>query len=266
MARSMGYFNQTIDQIVPWMVLEDNLKSLMQNSDDYDEETRELLITMQTDVSVGTHAYFISAKKVHDWSSSAIPVLTTYIQFFDKSNTDISTAQKTLIQTVLGDGLNVMKYAQSKLSSYSAHFNQAVEKFPLLSFRLGIEFDSKSTYMQGRAEKFREFVYAKAKVPKKFISSVMMNMVIQKFLTNLVKDVESLKRSYEELRENLVKASTVIEDIKNKLKDEVEIIQNLNVQDTKVFANLDQNLKEPIVEAVQNLISNCNQFLQNYIQ
>lgn len=265
---TMGLYNKVLDEVIPWKEFEATLSELDRYHDDYSKESAELLDQIKAYMVDGMDAYHRSSKSIYDWTGTTLPILTQYLDLFDKnSENDAKTAKKLLVD-MLDDGIKSMTHAQKELASCSAHFNQASGKLVSLNTRLGIDFDKESNYYASQVSDIRLKAYIGAAILGPFGLLIAAGIVEGKVVPDLDAKLADIKKFYEEVKDKVVRTQDDIDNVKVKLNEEIRVIGDLKIQTetAEIFVGLNDELKTFIVESVEGLISKCNEFRLKHIQ
>lgn len=264
---ALDLYNRVLDQVVPWQSFEETLAELDHFRSDYSKESGDLLGQIKTCLMDGMDAYFRSTQSVYEWSSLVVKLLDVYIQLFDQNDETKSESQKSILVSVLGDGIEKMKVAQKELENSSSSFNQAAGKLTSLNHRLAIEFDSKSDYYAEKVAMLRIKGYSGAAIFGLTGLGVAYIVLENKMIPELTAKLESIKRFYEDAQSKVSKAFDDIDETKNKLKDEIRVIGDLKVQtlETKTFVVMDKDLCDVAINSARELIEKCHEYRKRHI-
>lgn len=246
MLKTMELFTETLDLYVPWKIFEKKVKDMEIYSENYSEETTDLFDAVETDVALGISAYLVSAKYVYDWSGLVAPTLNSFIKLYKTDTAGVAEGQKSILVRALEAEIDIMKKAQSKLSSCSWNFQHATKKLETLSEHLAIEFSTEGKYYKHLMENYQTDDKERA--------------------AEVLAELDYSKKSFDTLIEKLTKASADLDETKEKLREENRNIEDLKnqLEDAKADANVDQSLKQSIIDTIEILMSKCNEFHRNY--
>lgn len=253
--------------MAPWMTFADEFNKY---HDDYQQETKDLIINIQDDVKDGMNFCTTAANNAYQWSGCVVPAIEAYNILFNKTGEDLASAQKTLLLDVLEDGLQVLEDTLPALANCSSFFWNAADKLPLLSSRIENEFGVFGNYHLRQLDKLESAVDTNATLSRHYIATYgpLFRLAKRKFDAELRTEMESIKESYEIFKEKLINATVHIGQTKSALKAQIEIVEDLRFETkySDIFANLDPRPNEQITESVNDLIKNCNILHQKYIK
>lgn len=160
--KALELYNKILDQIVPWKTYEETVKELDRFRDDYSNESAKLVGEVKTLIKDAQDNYFSATQSIYEWCSLTTKLLAIYLQLFEKKTSKTYEAQRELLVKVLDDGLTKMSAGQAKLLQSSMNFNNVAGKLATLNSRLTNDFDTKSSYFQGKVDKIRKDANADA--------------------------------------------------------------------------------------------------------
>jgi len=164
-----------------------------------------------------------------------------------------------------------MESGRTKIEQSSGNFSIVSGKLLELHARLTNEFDSKSSYFEGKVAKIRTDAYAGAVSgicggPFGLIISysIAAGIVEGQLIPELKKKLESVKNYYTNLQSTVDQTNAAINGTKEKLEAEVKSIGVMKGQTeaTKFdIKELDsEDMKEFVVKDVNILIAQCNEY------
>lgn len=218
----------------------------------------------------GMDAYFRATQSVYEWCGLAVPLLNAYNKLFTgEMNQGKFTAQRTLLLKVLVDGIAKMEKAQAELAASSGSFNESAGKLTSLKRRLETDFSENSEYFQNKISEMRKKAYIGAAFAGPFGLIIAAGVVEGKLVPDLKRKMGEIQKFYDELLATVSQSFTDIDETKAKLKEEIRVIGDLKTQaeETKTFIELDNTpeLKETIVDSVNNLIQKCKDYRERHI-
>lgn len=252
--------------MVPWKEFEETFNSIDKYHDDYSVKSGDLLGKVKTLMYNGQDAYFKATQEVSNWASLAVKMLEVYIKLFQQHNVKKAEAQKSLLLTVLNDGIEKMTTAKESLHKSSASFNGAVGELTALNMNLAAEFNSKSDFYQQKVTALRTKGYA---IGACFglIGLVTEYIVLENgVIPELTNKLNSIRIFYEDTRRNVSKAIIDIDSIKNQMAEEIHVIGQLQTQTekTKIVVEYDLGDQEEIIQSAKRLIANCKQYQERH--
>lgn len=273
--KALDLYNKVLDQIVPWKTYEETVKELDRFREDYSNEAGKLVGEVKTLIKNAEDNYFVATQSIYEWCGLTIKLLAIYLDLFEKRTSKTYEAQRALLIKVLEDGLTKMSAGQAQLEQSSMNFNSVAGKLTALHVRLTNDFDSKSSYMQGKVDKIRKEAYGGAAAGfvlgpfGALISySIAAGVVEGKLIPELMKKFAEVKAFFDKLHGIIDKTNVDIDSTKIKLKEEVKNIGVLKVQteETKALIPLDDldALRDTILESVNNLIFQCNEYQKRH--
>lgn len=264
-----------LDQIIPWKTYEETVKELDRFRDDYSNESGQLVGEVKTLIMNAGDNYFSATQSIYEWCGLTKNLLAIYLRLFEKRTSKTYESQKTLLLKVLDDGLIKMSAGQDKLNQCSLNFNNVAGKLTTLKTRLSNDFNTESSYFQGKVDKIRKEAYGGAAVGLVFgpfgamISySIAAGVVEGKLIPELVEKFAATKDYFDKLRVTIDKTNGDIDTTKVKLRDEFKQIGVLKGQteETKTLVSLDDmdHLRDVILDSVNNLILQCNEYQERH--
>lgn len=266
LGNTMDLYNEILDDFAPFKTFKDKVEEIYLYSDYYSKESSRQLAVIRAIIADGIDSYYVATKFINDWIIKAIPILTTYIELFDKNTPDEAEAQKTLLLKLLDEGIDTLKEAQDDLGTSSARFNKASGRLTQLYIQLGSELETESKNINDQVSDLK----MKAYIGLIFgpLGLLVANRVIENdFLPELNDKLELAKEVYTGEREKIAKTFIDIDVIKTKLNNEIRIVGGIKVhiETTKILAGIDHSLKQFIVESVEKLIKKCEDYRQKHI-
>lgn len=272
---ALDLYNRVLDQIVPWQTYEEAVKELDRYRQDYSNESAKLVGEVKTLMKDAQDNYFSATQMIYEWCGLTIKLLAVYLQLFEKKTPQTYEAQKELLVKVLDDGITKMTAGQVRLQQSSTNFNSVAGKLTTLYSRLTNDFDSASSYYQGKVDKIRKEAYAGASVgvvggPFGVIISysIAAGVVEGKLIPELTNRFEEVKKFFLHLQALIDKTNVDIDSTKIKLENEIRAIGDLKVQtqDTKLLVPMDHldELRDTVLQSVNNLIAQCNEYQKRH--
>lgn len=275
--KALALYNKILDQIVPWKTYEDTVKELDRFREDYSNESAKLVGEVKTLMKDAQDNYFSATQSIYEWCGLTTKLLAIYLQLFEKKTSTTYEAQKQLLLKVLEDGISKMSAGQVKLQQSSMNFNNVAGKLTTLHSRLTNEFDTKSSYFEGKVDKMRKEAYGGAAAGFIFgpfgaiiAYSIAAGVVEGKFVPELAKKLAEVKSFFEDLQKLIGKTNVDIDSTKVKLQNEIKSIGDLKVQtqDTKYLIPMDHldELRDTILKSVNSLIAQCKEYQKRHGQ
>lgn len=214
-------------------------------------------------------AYFRAVQSVYEWCGLTIPLLQIYNKLFTGSmNQGKFNAQRALLLKVLGDGIQKMEKAQDELAASSRSFNSAAGKLTSLKKRLESDFDERSEYFENKKKDLRMKAYIGSAFAGPFGLAIAAGVVEGIYVPQLKQKMKNIQDFYHDLLRTIEKTFKEIDQTKTKLKEEIRIIGDLKTktEQTKTLMELDNTpeLKDSIVESVNNLINKCEDYRKRH--
>lgn len=275
MNNALGLYNKVLDQIIPWKTFEDTVKELDRYSSEYSSESAQLVSEIKSLMNNAHDSYHGATQYIYEWCSSTIQFLGNYRQLFDKRPSNAYEQLKAILIQVLDNGTKKMDAAQTKLLQSSASFNNAAGKLTTLHSRFTNEFDSKSSYYQGKVNQIRTEAYAGAAAgviggPLGLIIAyaIAASTVEGKLIPELNQKLNEVKNFFDHLKSKIDRSNVDIDATKSKLQGEVKNIGALKIQneETKTLIPLDDldALRDNVLGSVNALIAQCNEYQKRH--
>lgn len=167
---------------------------------------------------------------------------------------------------MLEEGMAKMNEAQKELQSSSSSFNDAAGKLTSLNIRLEAEFDSKSDFYKQKVTTLRMVGYGGAAcfgLPGLGVAYIVLE---NNMIPELTAKLESIKKFYQDMKEQVSKAFIDIDNTKTQLQDEIRVIGILKVQAQDVHTTVTMGAadEEDITESATELMKRCKEFRQRH--
>lgn len=238
------------DRLKLWSQIDGNIATLDRYLTDYSQESADLIGGIKTSTLNGKDAYQRSTKSTTEWCNLIVRELSKYI---DAESAD----RKNILLTVLDNGVTKMNEAQDALGESYTRFNEATETLTSLNARLNNEFDEKSSYFQGKLSKIRLIAYGGGTSTSFFGVVIATGVVEGKVVPELRKSMERVRMFYEQMTITVNEQRTLIEEIKGKLHDEMEVMASLKerIDDISELGDID---------SANELIAKCREYATNH--
>lgn len=267
----LDLYNKIADNAISWKVYEDTLTNLDKYKDDYSKESGKLVGEVKTLIMNAKDSYHESVQTVFEWCSLTSKLLPVYNSLL-KNPTDADIqSQKNIILKILDDGSTKMRNAQNVLAKCSVSFNDAAGRLVALRAQLHSDFDTQSTYYQVQVDKLHKqsaITGGIGLITGVFGLIIAIKNIVDietKMIPEMRKKFGQIEEYYKNLNGTIDKAGKDIDDTKDKLKEEIEVIGKLKVQTEETrFYVADDNLRPLVEESANNLIARCNEYMKRH--
>lgn len=235
---ALDLLEKVLEQTVPWHLFSDALFEMDKHRSEYSAATAALILEIKRHLLDSMDNNFRATRSVYGWCNVVSHLLTAYIDLFDNINREKSAAQKAILLEILNTGIDKMSIVQYDLDAISMNFTDASMKLSLLQVRLDTE-----SVKKGDRSKMQEL-------------NEIFNM-----------KMESVKRFYSQLKNDINNAFSDIEKAKTKLNDEIRSFRNLKQQtdETNSYqSSIDAALRDSVVRVAENLSNKCNEYIKRH--
>lgn len=273
MDRTLALFSKVLDQVVPWQEYENTVKELDRYSNDYSSESAQLVSQIKNVMNSAHDSYYAATQSIYVWCGAARTLLAEYLAL---AGVPIMVEKnRAIFIQVLDLGITKMSAAKDDIDKSSASFNDLSGKLTTIHSRFTNEFDSKSSYFEGKKEQIRKEAYAGAASgiyggPLGLIISysIAAGVVEGKLIPELVRKLSEIKSFFDNLKALVDKTNVDIDDTKNKLKAEIQHISDMKIltADISDLIDLDNDpiIHDEIKSAANSLISQCEEYQRSH--
>lgn len=243
----LSAYDELYDNIIPWTEFKESRDELKKHRNDLTTKNNLFISEMKTHMMNAIDAQFHAWESVFEWSSLVASQLKLYIDLFNNYNAKKFEAQKQIIIEIFDNGMAQMNIALAKLDNSSFSLNSG----GLLLATIDSECTRK--WMAARKELY---------TPVRTIESYLWHD--RHAAANTMQKMAAIVKISSNF---LMKLGLVIRKIV--LANELMRIKMQNhhhlrdvIQQTLQFVNFDEKseLRDLIVESVQQLITKCKKF------
>lgn len=229
-----------IDTVVPWKHINTKLTEFNEYHEYYSQKAAASLGKIKTHLMNGIDEYFEAARRISEWCSLAVPLLTAHIKLFENHSSSKAKTQNRLLYKVLTDGIVKMTKARIDVEQMVNNFNVANQTFSILLKQFESDFDEKS-------EPFLSF---------------LTDSLPMKSDADLKKQLTTITTFYRDLSNKINEATLNVNEIVAPLKKLIHDFEQPKAQSEKLteFEAADLEVCNAIVKAVKRVIAKCNEY------
>lgn len=239
------------DRLELWSQIDGTIATLDRYRADFSMESAGLIEVIKTRTLNGKDTYFRSTKTISEWCNLIIQELSKFISEAEPAD------RRKILLTVLDNGINKMNEAQEALGESSTNFNEASGTLSSLNDRLNNEFSLESSYFQNIVAKIRLMAYGGGSPTSIFGVVIAPGVVEGKLVPELRSSMERPRMFYKEMTMTVNNQVTLIEEIKGKLHDVIEVIGSLKER-------IDDISELGDTESANKLIAKCREYATKY--
>lgn len=258
-ADALNVFNKTFGQSEPWKCFEEAEMKFKRNSGQYSSESARYVGKLTTQLLIIIDGHFSATQSINGWCDYAINILKTYINLFNDGNASNQMAQKNFL-------LETMENLKQNIETAMAKFEICVENLKTTSetlMSLGTQFckDFEEKIRRGSDNKnaltkMRRWCTCCCGGGSKTVNP-----------DELKQNFNSMQQFHENLKVQVDQTIIDIEHAKEQFLDKILVIdeQISRVSETKTYDVDDDvvELRDCVIESANNLIANCNEYVNN---
>lgn len=214
--------------------------------------------------------YFSASQNIYEFAGLATSHLALYISLLNDQNVRQAAAQKNLLIGILESGIQKMTAAQDELGNSSSSFNSVIGRLTALRKRFEDESDEKKGSLKNEISGFRKGAYLFGGLFGIQGLIIAPKYGEQRYVYKIKREMELIRRFYDNLRVKIEQAFHNIEDTKKTLKMEIQHISDLKIQteQTESFVNLDDvsDLRDIVIDSAQGLIAKCMEYRKRHVE
>jgi hemolysin E len=269
--KALDVYNKVVDNLIPWDSYIETCKEIERFKSDYSNEAADLVGQAKTLLLDSQDAYFNSTQCIYKWCGITLNLVPIYIKNLD-AGTNLD-AQRAILKQVITIGIKNIEDSIKNLNKSSESFNQLTGKLTSLGVRLDSDFDTKSAYFNSRIDDLRKKAYGGAAAgailgPFGLIISysIASGVLEGKLIPELKKQLEGVKKFFEELNKKVENTKSNIGGAKETIKDEIQSISDLETTSRTIdsLVEFDTSLKDEMITLCNRLIDQCNAYQKRH--
>lgn len=240
-------YDESIDHMLPWKEFKESFNQLEKKQSEYSTEIGQRIADIKEYLMDAIEQHTHASQNFNEWTSYAASILKSIIKVFDTHNAKKFDTPKQLLIDVFDKGAVKMNATQTEFHKVLLNYASVVEKLLFLRY----EFIEKRNYFH---KKIKTLLYRFSSLDRGAVINKLNRIAeILKVFDDLCNQLDGIVRNVANISATLLKSNFDFSDLKENIQ---QMSWSLNFDEKKL------NRREMIIQAIQQLIAKCEDFLK----